>query len=137
MVPARTMQIDKILLNQDKNNKPAEVHQGEINEAVLTYPQMGVYYDCMKRPTEVVYNVPSIFELPNETDINQLSNALREIVKAHPSLSTCFKLKDGNVLQVRNHEDAEITTLNITLQELENYKRDFVRPLARCTGFQL
>ena len=95
---------------------------------------MGVYYDCMKRPAEVIYNVASLFELPNETDISQLSNALREFVKAHSLLSTCCRLKDGNVVQVRHHEDVEIVAFSMTVQELENYKRDFVRSFDLSKG---
>ena len=43
-------------------------------------------------------------------------------------MSTCLKLKDGKVVQVRDNVNFEALTLNISEQELESCKKEFVKP---------
>ncbi|MBR1417623.1 MAG: AMP-binding protein [Synergistaceae bacterium] len=130
--------LDALLNNSNASEVVNTEVQGGITEADLTFPQLVVCYDCMKRPTEVLYNVPSILKLPDNLNINKLLEILRSIVEAHPALSTSFKLKDGKVVQVynnaRDNVNFEALTLNISEQELESYKKEFVKPFDLSKG---
>ena len=110
------------------NGKP------EIHEAPLSYPQMGVYYDCMKRPAETLYNVPSMFVFDLGMDAQKLAGAVEAIVKAHPALTAHFELRDGNVVQVPGTDPVTIEQMEMAEAELENYKRDFVQPFDLSKG---
>ena len=45
-----------------------------------TYPllqsQLGVFYDCMKYPQVMQYNIPCITELTNDIDLNRVEEAI-------------------------------------------------------------
>ncbi|MBQ9565692.1 MAG: amino acid adenylation domain-containing protein, partial [Synergistaceae bacterium] len=118
------------------NTKPGETRaeKYEADSAPLSYPQMGVYYDCMKRPSEMLYNVPSLFAFPKDMDVQKLSGAIEAIVEAHPALTAHFELKDGNVVQVRGTDEVKIELLEMTEAKLETYKKAFVRPFDLSKG---
>ena len=131
--------IENIILREFLSGKnTAETAKHEVHEAPLSYPQMGVYYDCMKRPAEILYNIPSLFVMPENTDTQKLTSALSAIVKAHPALSVNFELENGNVIQVLKEHDINIINAEISEDGLEQYKRDFVRPfdLAKDTLYR-
>ena len=110
---------------------PAE----ELKSSPLSFPQTGVYYECMKRPAEVVYNIPALLRFSKDTDPDKLEEAVRAVVEAHPALNSHFEMTENEVMQVRN-EDVEIPVdrLTMTEEELANYKNEFVRPFHLASG---
>ena len=67
----------------------------------LSSVQLGVYYDAMKRPDDIIYNVPLC--LAFETiDTARLTEAVKKTVAAHPYINTHIEAKDGELVQVRN-----------------------------------
>ena len=110
---------------------PAE----ELRSSPLAFPQAGVYYECMKHPTDVVYNIPALLRFDKETDAGRIETAVKAVVAAHPALNSHFEMTDNDVTQVRN-EDTEIPVERITMseKELAGYKKDFVRPFHLATG---
>ena len=112
--------------------------QGEsegVFSSPLSFPQMGVYYECMKHPTEVVYNIPTLLRFDKDTDAAQLEAAVKSIVEAHPTLHTHFEMKENDVMQVYD-ENTEIPVeqLTMTEEELATYQKEFVRPFHLATG---
>ena len=101
----------------------------------LSFPQTGVYYECMKNPASVAYNIPTMLRFEKNTDVEKLATAVKAVVNAHPILHTHFDMTETDVMQVRN-EDSEtvVEQLSMTEEELTNYKRDFVRPFHLATG---
>lgn len=107
----------------------------QLSSSPLSFPQTGVYYECMKRPTEVVYNIPALLRFSKNMDADKLEAAVRAIVDAHPVLNSHFEIQGDNVMQVRN-EDTEITINRVSMSEdeLDTYKREFVHPFHLATG---
>ena len=122
------------LLSGNPQSGEARAEKHDADSAPLSYPQMGVYYDCMKRPSEMLYNVPSLFAFPADMDVQKLSGAIEAIVEAHPALTAHFELKDGNVIQVRGTDEVKIELLEMSEAELETYKKNFVRPFDLSKG---
>ena len=114
----------------EKNANPRE----EITKAPLSYAQMGVYYECMKRPAEVVYNIPTQFTLSSETKEDKLLGILSSIVEAHPVLSAHFELSGGEVFQMYGAEEEPVPVVTIKEAELAHYRAGFVRPFDLRTG---
>ena len=54
--------------------------------APLSSAQLGVYYDAMKRPEALTYNIPTLATLPLSVDEGRLAAALVAAVDAHPVL---------------------------------------------------
>ncbi|MBQ6908938.1 MAG: AMP-binding protein, partial [Synergistaceae bacterium] len=106
----------------------------EVTEAALSYPQMGVYYDCMKRPGETLYNVPSIFTFSPDYDSQKLADAVEAIVQAHPALTAHFETKNGVVVQVRGDNNIKAERLEMSEQELDKYQKNFVKPFDLSKG---
>ena len=106
----------------------------KITEAPLSYPQMGVYYDCMKRPAEVLYNVPSLFTFGTDMDTQKLVRAVKAVVKAHPVLTAHFETRNGNITQVCGSGEINAELLEMSETELEAYKKGFVKPFDLSKG---
>ena len=68
-------------------------------EEKKTYPllqsQLGVFYDCLKFPQVMQYNIPCITELSNDIDLDRVEQAIQTIFAERPELSIRF-LIDGN-----------------------------------------
>jgi amino acid adenylation domain-containing protein len=106
-----------------------------VQTAELTYPQLGVYFDCMKNPGSVMYNVPFMYTFPEEVTASQLVAAVKATVENHQSFKLIFKNRDGKPTQMLA-EDREVVvpTVSMTGSELEKYKREFVRPFNLSEG---
>ncbi|HEX8092837.1 amino acid adenylation domain-containing protein [Jatrophihabitans sp.] len=72
----------------------------------LTPQQRQLYFEQLKDPTAVHYNVPVTLELPADTDPDRLVEALRRLAERHDALRTRFVL-DGE--EVRQRIEAAIT----------------------------
>ena len=132
--------IENILLQQwmtgqTSSNDEETILMEELKSSPLSFPQTGVYYECMKHPTDVVYNIPAMLRFEKGIDADQLEAAVKAIVEAHPALNTHFEMTESDVMQVRN-EETEITIdrLAMSEEELASYKREFVRPFHLATG---
>ena len=64
-----------------------------------TYPllqsQLGVFYDCLKYPKVMQYNVPSITELTDDIDLDRVEAALQAIFEARPELKIRFLIDEN------------------------------------------
>lgn len=89
----------------------------------LTPQQRQLYFEQLKDPTAVHYNVPVTLDLPAGTDPARLAEALRRLAERHEALRTCFVL-DGR--QPRQRIEPEIT---LPLQDnLAGPSNPFVAP---------
>lgn len=111
---------------------------GEVpqNGSPLSFPQTGVYFESMKKPTEVVYNIPTMLVFKKTLEAETLANAVRHLVGLHPGLNTHFDMIDGEVRQIANSEDVEIEVeiLEMSDSELEKFENEFVRPFRLSSG---
>ena len=79
-------------------------------EAAASYPltpqQRQLYLEQLKDPAAVQYHVPVSLDLPADTDLARLGEALCRLVERHDALRTCFVL-DGD--EPRQRIEPEIT----------------------------
>lgn len=116
---------------QGGNNTHAEdkvSETSEITASPLSYSQLGVYYDCMKHPTETIYNIPTMLSFDKEIQADKVEKAVHQLLAAHPSLQSHFETRDQVVMQVRDTFQPNITRIQLSEEKLINYKRDFVKP---------
>ncbi|MBQ0080667.1 MAG: amino acid adenylation domain-containing protein, partial [Alistipes sp.] len=100
-----------------------------ILEAPLTFPQQGVYMDCQMNPESTMYNIPQVLEFPAEVSPHALSRAVKRVVEEHSSLfCNFFQTDQGVVMRCDTNRKFEVPIKNISAQELEKTKQDFMRP---------
>ena len=111
------------------NDKNKEEDVSIADSAPLSYAQMGVYYECMKHPLDTTYNIPYSLHFPVETDIQNLTKAIKHLVAIHPELDIRFESSDAGVVQVRgNYGEAEVEYINTDDAKLQKMKDNFVHP---------
>lgn len=131
-------EILKALLDDDgRQQNMAEA--GELPEAEtssaedscpLTQTQLGVYYDCVKHPEAMTYNIPSATYFPASVSAETLKEAVGIVVKAHPYLNVRIRDEGGRLVQEPGEKEIPISFLSMTEEEFEEYVKDFVRPFA-------
>ena len=107
-------EILKALLDDDgRQQNMAEA--GELPEAEtssaedscpLTQTQLGVYYDCVKHPEAMTYNIPSATYFPASVSAETLKEAVGIVVKAHPYLNVRIRDEGGRLVQARRKGDS-------------------------------
>jgi amino acid adenylation domain-containing protein len=130
----RMLAQDSTMSGTDEN--AAALRDKETKTSVpLSYAQTGVYFDCLKKPTSTIYNIPYMLTFPEGTDEEHLAAAVENVVKSHPELSVHFATKGDTIVQTT---DDSITlsfkdrqggvVCEMTDAQLKEYKNEFVRP---------
>ena len=64
-----------------------------------TYPllqsQLGVFYDCLKYPQVMQYNIPCITKLTDDIDLDRVEKTIQAIFAARPELSMRFLIDEN------------------------------------------
>ena len=79
------------------------------NSSPISMTELGIYLDWRKHPQGTAYNLPSLFPLPDGTDLDRLKDALRMTFRAHPGLLSRFRGEnDGSVTRLvpEGHDEA-------------------------------
>lgn len=117
------------LLSSDTPAPASESVSETVDSAPLSYAQLGVYFECMKRPLDTTYNIPYSLHFPAGTDVRVLTDAVRHLVEIHPELGVRFDSAEDGVRQVRgNYGRAEVPYTRTTDAQLQTIKDDYVRP---------
>lgn len=100
-----------------------------------TYPllqsQLGVFYDCMKYPNVMQYNVPCITPLTNEIDLDRVEKAMQAIFAARQELRIRFIINENGEPQqyVDNNKKLNIVRREMTEEAFQDYAHHhFCRP---------
>ena len=109
-------------------NSAAINAEGSNREAPLSFAQTGVYFECMKNPTSTLYNIPMRLTLPIEISDQELRQAVEKAVANHPELHVRFKTNETGVIQQIENGELKIENLQMTEEQAEAYKTEFVRP---------
>ena len=100
----------------------------------LTSSQLGVYYDAMKRPHDILYNMPVCF-LFEDIEAEKLAEAVKAAVAAHPFMNAHIELEDGRPVQVSGGAvAADVPVLEMDGAAFEDYAHSFVRPFDVHSG---
>ena len=95
----------------------------------LTGSQKGIFAECMKNPESTVYNIPFLFELESSVDVQKLSDAISQMIAAHPYLLTKVYLSDSGEMVQKPCEEAFVPeVVRPTNEQFEKMKDELVRP---------
>ena len=73
----------------------------------LTKTQQGIFAECMAHPASTIYNLPFMYELKENFDVEQLKEAVCKAFNNHPYvLGRLFMAKDGSVKCRKNDSPA-------------------------------
>ena len=114
------------LLSDKKSDKKISA---TLNSIHIGNVQRGIYLECMKNPLSTSYNVPFICNFEADVDVAKLSDAVKKIIAAHPSINIHFELRDEEIMQVTNKNSVpEIPIHTIDEKDFAEFKNNFVRP---------
>ena len=102
--------------------------------APLTFSQTGVYYECLKNPESLAYNIPALFSFEKSVNSAALAKAVGAVVDAHPTLTARFAQEGEEVFMVPSSKPIEIERAECAEDEIAAYKREFVRPFSLSEG---
>ena len=101
----------------------------KIISAALSYAQTGIYFECLKNPTSTIYNIPYLLSFPSTTDAEQLAEAVKRVIQAHPELGAHFTTEGSTIVQtLQDSAPIEVVISEMSDDDLTTYKHDFVRP---------
>lgn len=104
------------------NNEPTvtdTIVKEEKEKYSLSPTQKGIYITSVMKPSNLSYNMPSLYKLSGQLDINKLNIALSKLIKRHESLRTHFENNEGEITQVIDE------AYDIKVKEVEfNFKID-------------
>ena len=134
--------VERLIANLEQESdstSPATEEISDISEeslsVPLSYAQTGVYFDCLKNPTVIQYNIPQMITFARDTDTVSLSEAIRTLVGKHPELTVHFNQTDEGIMQIVNPElTTDIPVKAMSEEQLEQYKQEFVRPFDLAMG---
>lgn len=90
--------------------------------------QQGLYLEWKKNPDTTQYNIPFVYAFEG-IDADQMVNALKQVVNAHPYLKSKLIEVDGEVVLQRNDEDpVEVTVSELSEEPDNTYFQNRVLP---------
>ena len=109
-----------------------EVVTHELREAYpLSQTQAGIFVECLRFPNTTAYNIPYLYKLGNDVDIERLREALQKTLVAHPYLfATIRRDVDGEIRAVRNKPQVPELPVRSELPKVQ----DLVRPFDLTSG---
>ena len=87
----------------------------------LTENQLGIYYECIQNPDDIIYVIPQLAIFDGDVDAEKLKEAVIKAIDAHPYLKTRIVTYDGEIKQKR---DDEIEIEDIEIVEVDEIDVD-------------
>ena len=88
-----------------------------------TYPllqsQLGVFYDCLKFPQVMQYNIPCITELTDDIDLDRVEQAIQTIFAKRPELRIRFLIDDNGEPRQYVDEAKQLTIVQHQMSETD------------------
>ena len=89
----------------------------------MTYPllqsQLGVFYDCLKYPQVMQYNIPCITKLTDDIDLDRVEKAIQTIFSARPELSMRFLIDENGEPRQYVDENKRLTVVRREMTEAD------------------
>ena len=109
--------------------------QAEINRVPLCAEQLGVYYDSMKRPDALIYNIPMKYTLSKRTDVDRLKKSLKLLIDANPVLTSVVVLDGKDIVQKQPDSiEYDIHVLTMSSSAVSGEEAEFVKPFNLARG---
>lgn len=97
----------------------------------LSSAQKRVYLACKLNPNSVLYNMPGYIRLPEDIDVEKLTNCLFELIYRHDVLHTCFVQENGEIVsKLLSKDEVNFNINTIQVSSLEDAFVDFVKPFS-------
>ena len=132
------MTVENLIIEQllsGKTAEAAEKAEADINNIPLCAEQLGVYYDSVKRPDALIYNIPMKYTLSKRTDIDRLKNALEKLIAANPVLTSVIVLEGKETVQRQTDGFVcEIPVLTMNSKDVAAEEAEFVKPFNLARG---
>ena len=117
------------LLKKPVSPNKAESTDEKILSAPLSFAQTGVYFECMKAPTEIIYNIPFKMKMPEGITPDQLKQAVIDVVKCHHQFGIHFDISESMVTQTIDVEQTvKVGMKKMSEEMLKEYCKQFVQP---------
>ena len=121
--------------SETQEEKDADNSALSMDHCPLSYAQTGVYFDCLKNPMAIQYNIPQMVTFAKDTDTDALSEAIRTVVGKHPQMTARFGQTEEGIVQTLNPElTIDIPVKTMSEEELGQYKHAFVCPFDLASG---
>lgn len=114
--------------------RSGEGSAGKVAEQPLTFQQEGLYYECMKAPSETVYNLPMCWTLPDSLDPEAVRTAFLKVLRCHPALNSRFEMRDGKVLLVPCGKEPDVEVMTVPEENFAGIKSHFLEPFNLSEG---
>ena len=121
----------KLLYNVEMTaDDKKEIKATSLRRCPLTFAQQGVYAECLADPDATQYNMPFVLHMPRGITAENLIEAVKKIVEAHPSLRSRFVNGENNEIYQEELPDhvPSISFTEIEPSRLADYKKSLVRP---------
>ncbi|ANE22535.1 hypothetical protein AAY81_04685 [Denitrobacterium detoxificans] len=102
--------------------------------APLTFAQAGVYFECLKHPESLSYNVPSVITFAASVSADQVVSSLETVVAAHPVLTTHFVREGERILLVPSDNAVSMERVEVPQAALPAMRSAFPRPFDLDAG---
>ncbi len=125
------------LMNSDSKSSDDSSDQSRTVESALALctPQQGVYFDTMKHPDSIAYNIPSLLSFGKNVDVQRLKSAVEAVVGATPVMTSKIETQSGRIVQTQiDGADIDVPITEITEAELQLLCDEFVKPFDLHTG---
>ena len=96
--------------------------------APLTQSQVGIYAECMQSTENKVYNIPYLFHVNKEIDLERLRKAILEMLAAHPYANCRVKVNEEGVPE--QYIDNQAFEIDIEeIDSIEQEKPKLLKPM--------
>lgn len=86
----------------------------DLKEYPISKTQEGIFVECAAKPGTTNYNIPLLFRLPKDVDVEKLKKAAAQAIDNHPYLKTILSMdKDGNIYAKKNDEPAVVNEYTV------------------------
>ena len=84
------------------------------NEYPITKTQEGIFVESVSKPDSTNYNIPYLFKLSNNIDLNKLFDSVVKTINNHPYLKIKLFMNDnGDILAKRENSEAIVERLKV------------------------
>lgn len=96
----------------------------------LTQTQLGIYVECMMNPDAVFYNLPGYFALEAGTDAENLCEAIKKVIHAHPAVKCriCTEESGDTYMYPQDDREVSVKCLTGTEEQFELFFKSYAKP---------
>ena len=103
------------------------------DEYPLTMTQMGIFVESMRFIGTTVYNIPFLYKLSDDIDMDKLKDAISTAFMAHPYIYMTIKNVDDDAVALRN----EVHPIDVKIGDVLPSTEELIQPFDLLSGEEL